>query len=59
MTKRSACRSPRRCTASDAGTPTRIDSWQRNPGTSLRAGDSRTIDPDARGTLTTRRLDVP
>ncbi|WP_369952352.1 hypothetical protein [Ralstonia syzygii] len=45
--------------APDAGTPARIDTWQRNLDTSLRVGDSRTIDLDARGTLTIERLDGP
>ncbi|MHA6844961.1 hypothetical protein [Ralstonia syzygii] len=43
--------------APDAGTPARIDTWQRNLDTSLRVDDSRTIDLDAHGTLTIERLD--
>ncbi len=45
--------------APDARAPARIDTWQRNLDTSLRVGDSRTIDLDTRGTLTIERLDAP
>ncbi|MDO3522516.1 hypothetical protein [Ralstonia pseudosolanacearum] len=45
--------------APDGETPASIDTWRRNLDTSLRVGDSRTIDLDARGTLTIERLDAP
>ena len=43
----------------DAQTSAKIDTWIQNLDTSLRVGDSKTLDLDGRGTLTIERLAVP
>ncbi|MGM3276056.1 hypothetical protein [Ralstonia sp. 24A2] len=45
--------------ATDAQTPAKIDTWTLNLDTSLRVGDSKTLDLDGRGVLTIERLAAP
>lgn len=43
----------------DAEAPARIDTWTRNLDTSLRIGDTKTMDLDGHGVLTIERLTAP
>jgi hypothetical protein len=43
----------------DAKAPARVDTWTQHIDTSLRVGDSRTLDLDGQGTLTIERLAAP
>lgn len=43
----------------DAESPARVDTWARNLDTSLRVGDTKTMDLDGHGMLTIERLDKP
>ncbi len=43
----------------DVQAPARVDTWSRNIDTSLRVGDSRTVDLDGQGILTIERLATP
>jgi hypothetical protein len=43
----------------DAEAPARVDTWARSLDTSLRVGDSRTMDLDGHGVLTIERLAAP
>lgn len=43
----------------DAEAPARVDTWTRNLDTSLRVGDTRSMDLDGQGVLTIERLAKP
>ena len=43
----------------DAEAPARVDTWTRNLDTSLRIGDTKTMDLDGHGVLTIERLAAP
>lgn len=43
----------------DAEAPARIDTWTGNVDTSLRVGDTKTMDLDGHGVLTIERLGQP
>ncbi|WP_024973057.1 hypothetical protein [Ralstonia pickettii] len=43
----------------DAEAPARVDTWTRNLDTSLRVGDTKTMDLDGHGMLTIERLGKP
>jgi hypothetical protein len=43
----------------DAESPARVDTWARNLDTSLRVGDTKTMDLDGHGMLTIERLGKP
>ncbi|MDE2202557.1 MAG: hypothetical protein KGJ38_07480 [Burkholderiaceae bacterium] len=45
--------------SSDAQVPSQVDTWTHNIDTSLRMGDSRTLDLDGQGTVTIERLATP